>query len=45
MRPPLDEKMKELIRQKDIAARKVTESKKTGSRYEVDLAQNHNTKR
>ena len=36
MRPPLDEKMKELIRQKDIAARKVTESKKTGSRYEVD---------
>ena len=41
MRPPLDEKMKELIRQKDIAARKVTESKKTGSRYEVDLAQNH----
>ena len=28
MRPPLDEKMKELIRQKDIAARKLTESKK-----------------
>ena len=40
-RPPLDEKMRELIKQKDKASRKVTESKKTGSRYEVEQAQNN----
>lgn len=39
MRPPLDDKMRDLIRQKDIAARKVTESKKTGNRYEIDMAE------
>ena len=41
MRPPLDEKMRELIKQKDKASRKVTDSKKTGSRYEVEQAQNN----
>ncbi len=38
IRPPIDNKMNELMKEKDKAGRKVSEGKKTGSKYEYDKA-------